>query len=227
MLLAEGTSPEKRQSNPPVDCSALILEMNVTTTTCPQLSAFMSSVDEVTDPSSPEWNTRQNREWLEDTLNDFCTSDCLSYTVEYYSQQNCTWPSEYGMGLINLYQNYYCGSSNKTGQYCLVEIMEYMADTTAFLDLALQCPSTEDMTCSPVCLEVLEGYQEELGCCAVNLFNTTASPFTYPYTGFEAIFERCGLSLMPADVCSGALRNTIVSPLLLFLVTTLSVFSLS
>ena len=219
-MAANGASAERRQSNSPVDCSALVLEVNVTTTTCPQLGAFQSAVDAITTPGFPQWNTGQNRDWLEDTLNDFCTTDCLEYTLEYYSQNCSGWPEGFANSLINLYQDYYCGS--RSGQYCLVEIMDYLADTTIILDWALQCSTDEIYLCSPPCMEVLEGFQNELGCCAVNLFNNTQTSFP-----FENDFQRCGLSLNPSDMCSGAQQKNIGSLLLLFVAVSLSTFCLS
>ena len=219
MLRADGASVERRQGNSPMDCSALVLEVNVTTTTCPDLSTFRSLVDLVASPADPEWNTGQTRDWLEDTLNDFCTTDCLSYTLQYYSQ-NCGWPDGFAMSTMNLYQNYYCGSS--AGQYCLVEIMEYMADPTTILDFALQCNTDEEKFCSPLCMEALQDLQNDLGCCAVNLFNTSQTQFPY-----EGAFETCGLSLNPANMCSGALQKNIINFLLLVVATSLSMFSLS
>ena len=134
-LPVESAGPSKRQSAGPKDCSALVLEVNVTSTACPSLSALSLSVDAVANQLYPQWNTPQGRDWLENTLDDFCTTDCLTYTVEYYSQ-NCSGPNE---DMINLYQNYYCGSSDTTGQYCLLEFMNYFADTTTILDAVLQC----------------------------------------------------------------------------------------
>ena len=220
MLLAEGASLEKRQNgNLPMDCSALVLEVNVTTTSCPSLIVFESLVDAIVNPASPEWNTRQNREWLNDVLDDFCTTDCLNYTVEYYSQ-NCSGPNE---DLINLYQNYYCASRDTSGQYCLLETMNYLAETTAYLDLVLQCTRTSrrDESCSPVCMEVLEGFQNELGCCTANVFNTTGGELAL----LESYFENCDISLMPADMCSGARESTAVSLLLLIVSLSLPYFS--
>ena len=219
LLGADGASAERRQTNLPVDCSALVLEVNVTSTTCPQLGAFQSAVNVIATPGSPQWNTGQNRDWLEDTLNDFCTSDCLDYVVEYYSQ-DCSWSEELANYYINLYQNYFCGSS---GQYCLVKVMDYLADDTVNLDLMLHCTTNEEKFCSQPCMEVLEGFQNELGCCVVNLFNNTMQTQFL----FENYFQRCGLSLNPSDICSGALQNNIASLLLLLAAVSLSTFCLS
>ena len=218
MLLAEGASAGRRQTNLPIDCSALVLEVNVTTTTCPELGAFTSTVDQITNPVDPEWNTGRTRDWLGDTLDDFCTTDCLDYTVQYFSQ-DCGWSQEYANYLISLYQNYYCGSSNT---YCLVEVMDYYDDITTILDVELQCASYDNKFCSPACMELLEDSKNELGCCAVNLFNsTTTSQFPFAY-----LFERCGISLSQADMCSGAL-HTIATLLLLFVAVSLSTFCIS
>ena len=224
MLLAEGAGAERRQTNLPISCSTLVLEVNVTTTTCPGLSAFRSTVDQITNPFHPEWNTGPTRDWLEDTLDDFCTSDCLDYTVQYYSQ-NCGWSEEYADNWISLYQNYFCASNKTNGQYCLVEVMDYYDDTTAFLDVALQCDSTyDDEFCSPLCMKVLEDLKNELGCCAVNLFSSTSSNQSL----YELLFERCGLSLNPADICTdGAMRTSIASLLMLFVAVSLSTFCIS
>ena len=73
-------------------------------------------------------------------------------------------------------------------------------------------------------MEVLQGIQNELGCCAANLLNATL-PSTYPYGPFDEFkvaFERCGLPLMPADMCNGAIETTIISLLLLFVATSVS-----
>ena len=223
MLIADGASAERRQTNLPIDCSPLVLEVNVTTTTCPNLIEFPIEIDLITNPFSPQWNTDLNRDWLQGTLDDFCTTDCLNYTVRYYSQ-DCDWaiivdPND----LINLYQNYFCGSNN--GKYCLVEMMEYLEDTAALLDGLLHC--TNDETCSPDCKEALEDVQNELGCCAVNLFNTTTGSQGV-YALYEAFFEDCELSLNPAEMCSGALQIATASlNLLLFVAVSLSTFFLS
>ena len=221
MLPVESAGPSKKQSDLPKDCSALVLEVNLTSTPCPSLSAFSVLVNAVVNPADPEWNTPQNRDWLENTLDDFCTTDCLTYTVEYYLQNCSGGPNE---DLINLYQNYYCGSNTSdTHVYCLVAAMNYMADTTSFLDTVLQCSAYINADnfdfCSPACTEVLQDIQNELGCCAVNLFNTTTDS---PFAELEAAFERCGLSLIPADMCSGVIGTTIISLLLLPLATSLS-----
>ena len=221
MLQANGASAERRQTNLPMDCSPLFLDVNVTTTTCPELDAFHATVGLLTSAFSPEWNTDRNRAWLQDTLDDFCTSECLDYTLKYYSQ-NCSWTEEYGMSRMSLYRDYYCGSSNTSGEYCLVEIMEYMTDTTVFLDLVQQCSSYDEDFCSSLCMGVLEGFLNELGCCAVNLFNTT-SQTSFPY---EFIYETCGLELNAADMCSGAGNNSLISLLLLVVVTSLPLFRL-
>ena len=220
MLLADGASAERRHPGLPIDCSPLVLEVNVTTNTCPNLNEFSSQVVLISSPFSPQWNTHVNRDWLQDTLDDFCTTDCLNYTVQYYSQ-DCDWTNQDPNTSINLYQNYLCGSRN--GRYCIVEMMEHYADTTTFLDQLLHCNEAyKDEACSPACMEELEGLQNDLGCCAVNLFNTTQSQ----YPG-EDLFERCGLSLNPADFCSGALQTNIASLLLLFVAVSLSTFCLS
>ena len=221
VLLADGAGAERRQTNLPIDCSPLVLEVNVTTTTCPNLNELSSLIVLITSPIRPEWNTDAYRDWLEDTLDDFCTTDCLNYAVQYYSQ-DCGWAfNEDPNSSINLYQNYFCGSRN--GEYCLVEMMEYYDDTAAVLEQMLQCnnPSNNDI-CSPACMEVLEDMHTELGCCAVNLFNNTQSQ--YPP---ESLFERCNLSLKPSDMCSGALQTSIASLLLLLVAVSLSTFCLS
>ena len=183
---------------------------------------IQDTVNMITRRYLPQWNTGQNRDWLEDTLNDFCTSDCLDYLVHYYLQ-NWNWPDELAKSQINLYQNYYCGSS---GQYCLVKFMEYFADDPVYLDFMLQCITRDDKFCSPLCMEVVEGFQNELGCCAVNLFNSTYPHFE-PELEVENYFQRCGLSLNLYDICSGALQNNIASLLLLFVAVSLSMFCLS
>ena len=179
MLLAEGASAERSQSNIPMDCSPLVLDLNVTTTTWPRLIVFRTIVDVLTSPYNPEWNTGLNRAWLQNTLDDFCPSECLDYTLEYYSQ-NCNWTDEYAVSKMSLYRDYYCGSNDTGGEYCLVEIMEYLADTTIFFDLFLHCTSTEENIYSSLCMDELEVLLNDLGCCAVNLFNTTTrTPFLY------------------------------------------------
>ena len=223
MLQADGASTERRQANLPMDCSALVLEANVTTTTCPNLNAFRTVVDLVGSPDNPEWNTIANRAWLRDTLDDFCTSDCFNYTLAYFSQ-NCSWTDQFAMNTMALYRDYYCATSNMSGDYCLVEVTEYLADTV-FLDLVLQCNTAVDDFCSPLCLGVVEGFQTELGCCAVNLFNSTV--FTqFP---FDLVFENCGISLDTDDMCStgGTPPTTVISLLLLIVATLLSLFSLN
>ena len=121
------------------------------------------------------------------------------------------------MSRMDLYRNYYCSSSNTTGQYCLVEFMEYMDDPTTVLDLVLQCRTDEEKFCSPPCMEALEDFRNELGCCAVNLLNTSQTQFPY-----DDAFERCGLSLKTADICSGAQQKNFINLLLLVVATSLS-----
>ena len=220
MLQADGASAQGRQADLPMDCSALVLEANVTTTTCPNLNAFRTVVDLIGSPNNPGWNTIANRAWLRDTLDDFCTSDCLNYTLEYFSQ-NCSWTDQFAMNIMALYRDYYCASGNVSGDYCLVAVTEYLANTV-FLDLVLQCNSDLDDFCSPLCMGVVEGFQTQLGCCAVNLFNTTAET-QCPYA---FVYETCGLALNTEDMCSGAGNNNLISLLLLVVATSLPLLRL-
>ena len=136
LFKADGASAERRQANLPIDCSPLVLEVNVTTTTCPNLQELSFTIVIIASPFSPEWNTDANRDWLEDTLDDFCTTDCLNYTMRYYSQDCAGWAfNEESNSMMNLYQNYICGSRNR--EYCLVEMMEYYDDTAVVLDHAV------------------------------------------------------------------------------------------
>lgn len=215
LLLVEGAGVEKRQSGSLTSCGELQAELYINGTTCPQLYAFTDVIYLLTNPGSTAWNTADNRAWLADILDEFCTGVCLDYTIQYYNQ-NCSSPSpDFNMQQIIIYQNYYCGSRlsgiQKSRQYCLVESMDYI-DSVTYLDVYIQCTTASKDFCSPMCMQELQAVQDSLGCCAVNLYNTTGTDLT---AAFESFFDNCEVPLLQADQCSAALVTTAVNSLLL------------
>lgn len=198
LISAQGITVEKRQSDSLSPCEMLEAEMNASDANCPDFFRVAALADLVTDATMPQWNTDNSRDWLSDTLDDFCTN-CLNYTVDFFNLNCSTDDVEQNMQSINLFQNYYCASTS--GDYCLVEYLEALGDGNVLtLEGLLQCDLGGSDPCPAPCMDLFLDAQETLECCAVNLYNTSGAPLSVSLP----LFEACGIPLPQVDRCSGA-----------------------
>ena len=208
-MSAQGINVEKRQNGILSPCDMLEAELIASGADCPDFSNLARLADLLTDSTMPQWNTDSSRDWLSDTLDNFCTN-CLNYTVDFFSLNCSSDDVEENMQIVSLVQDYYCAST--AGDYCLVEYMEALGEGHILsLEGQLQCELGEDGPCSAPCMEVLLEAQESLGCCAVNVFNTSGARLSEVLP----LFEACEIPLPQVDRCSGAQAVATINILLI------------
>ena len=149
-------------------------------------------------------NTKDNRNLVQNTLDDFCNSQCYDNTVFLYSNCTAAGPPipSFAQSRLDLYEYVVCGRNG--GTYCAIAGIEDIANGDINqLEIELQCNTDEHDCPRQECIDILERISENLGCCAGNLFNRSISSLS-PFLSIldDEYYENCNLTL-PAP-CSGS-----------------------